>query len=301
MKPSLVNLGDGNPYQVQRERGDMNGSLMLQCIRWLGGGPMADNKTHFDDAATYDRFMGRWSRGVGSVFLDWLAPPAGARWLEVGCGSGTFTGQVLDACAPASMSAVDPSKSQIDYASGQPISQRVDFRIADAQALPFPDATFDVVASALVLNFIPDRPRGLSEMRRVTRPGGVVAGYVWDFAAERGPTRPLRSAMLEIGVDPGAVGRRRHQSRSTHSLFEQAGFQDIETRTIDVSLNFPNFDEYWRAQTPPLHPNVKTIAALPEADRGRLVELVRAELTARPDGSITTSARANAIKARAPD
>ena len=181
----------------------MNGSLMLQCIRWLGGGPMADNKTHFDDAATYDRFMGRWSRGVGSVFLDWLAPPAGARWLEVGCGSGTFTGQVLDACAPASMSTVDPSKSQIDYASGQPISQRVDFRIADAQALPFPDATFDVVASALVLNFIPDRPRGLSEMRRVTRPGGVVAGYVWDFAAERGPTRPLRSAMLGIGVDPG--------------------------------------------------------------------------------------------------
>jgi len=223
---------------------------------------MADNKTHFDDAATYDRFMGRWSRGVGSVFLDWLAPPAGARWLEVGCGSGTFTGQVLDACAPASMSTVDPSKSQIDYASGQPISQRVDFRIADAQALPFPDATFDVVASALVLNFIPDRPRGLSEMRRVTRPGGVVAGYVWDFAAERGPTRPFRNAWNRRRP-PGAVGRRRHQSRS--------------------------------------HPNVKTIAALPEADRGRLVELVRAELTARPDGSITTSARANAIKARAPD
>ena len=180
----------------------MNGSLMLQCIRWLGGGPMADNKTHFDDAATYDRFMGRWSRGVGSVFLDWLAPPAGARWLEVGCGSGTFTGHVLDACAPASMSTVDPSKSQIDYASGQPISQRVDFRIADAQALPFPDATFDVVASALVLNFIPDRPRGLSEMRRVTRPGGVVAGYVWDFAAN--VAQPGRSAMLGIGVDPRA-------------------------------------------------------------------------------------------------
>ena len=280
----------------------MNGSLMLQCIRWLGGGPMADNKTHFDDAATYDRFMGRWSRGVGSVFLDWLAPPAGARWLEVGCGSDAFTGQVLDACTPASMSAVDPSKSQIDYASGQPISQRVDFRIADAQALPFPDATFDVVASALVLNFIPDRPRGLSEMRRVTRPGGVVAGYVWDFAAERGPTRPLRSAMLGIGVDPRAQSGAEDTSLAAlHSLFEQAGFQDIETRTIDVSLNFPNFDEYWRAQTPPLHPNVKTIAALPEADRGRLVELVRAELTARPDGSITTSARANAIKARAPD
>src|SRR6478735_12573074 len=100
----------------------MNSSLMLQCVHWLGGGPMADNKTHFDDAATYDRFMGRWSRGIGSVFLDWLAPPAGARWLEVGCGSGAFTGLVLDACAPATISAIDPSKSQIDYVRGGPMS-----------------------------------------------------------------------------------------------------------------------------------------------------------------------------------
>jgi SAM-dependent methyltransferase len=269
--------------------------------RWLGGGPMADNTTHFDDAASYDRFMGRWSRGVGSVFLDWLSPPAGARWLEVGCGSGAFTGLVLGACAPASMSAVDPSKSQIDYVSGQPMSQRVDFRIADAQALPFADATFDIVASALVLNFIPDRPHGLREMRRVTRPGGVVAGYVWDFAAERGPSRPLRAGMLGIGVDPRAQSGAEDTSLAAlKSLFANAGFQQIETTTIDVSLDFPDFDEYWQAQTPPLHPYVKTIAALPEADRARLVELVRAELTARPDGSITTSARANAFKARAP-
>jgi SAM-dependent methyltransferase len=262
---------------------------------------MADNTTHFDDAAAYDRFMGRWTRGVGSVFLDWLAPPAGARWLEVGCGSGAFTGLVLDACAPGTISAIDPSKSQIDYVRGGSRSQQVDFRLADAQALPFPYAAFDIVVSALVINFIPDRPRGLTEMRRVTRPGGVVAGYVWDFAADRGPSQPLRAGMLAVGIDPRSQsGAEDTGLAAFSSLFERAGFEQIEARTIDVSLDFASFDEYWVAQTPPLHPNVKAIAALSETDRVRLIDLVRAELTVRPNGSITTSARANAIKARTP-
>jgi len=262
---------------------------------------MTDNKTHFDDAAAYDRFMGRWTRGVGSAFLDWLAPPAGVRWLEVGCGSGAFTGLVLDACAPATISAIDPSKSQIDYVRGGPMSQRVDFRMADAQALPFSDAAFDIVVSALVINFIPDRLRGLKEMRRVTGVGGMVAGYVWDFAGDRGPSEPLRVGMHAVGIAPRSQsGAEDTGLKAFSSLFERAGFEQIEARAIDVSLDFPSFDEYWQAQTPPLHPNVKAIAALAETDRARLVDLVRAELTARPDGSITTSARANAIKARAP-
>ena len=112
----------------------------------------------------------------------------GARWLDVGCGTGIFTELVLDTCSPAAVFAVDPAEAQIDHACRQPVAQRANFRVADALALPFPDATFDVVASALVINFIPDRPRALSEMRRVARAGGIVAGYVWDFAAELSPS-----------------------------------------------------------------------------------------------------------------
>ena len=222
---------------------------------------MSENTTHFDDAAAYDLFMGRWSRGVGSVFLDWLAPPSGARWLEVGCGSGAFTAMVLDRCAPATMNAIDPSKSQIDYVWRGPLAQRADFQIADAQALPFPDATFDVVASALVINFIPDRPRGLTEMRRVARRSGVVLG----FRGGTGPSRPLRAGMRGVGLEPrGQSGTEDTSLAALRSLFERAGFETIETRAIDVSLDFSNFDQYWRAQTPPLHPNVKAMAALPE-------------------------------------
>jgi SAM-dependent methyltransferase len=263
---------------------------------------MADNKTHFDDAATYDLFMGRWSREVGSHFLDWLAPPAGARWLDVGCGSGAFTAMVFDRCAPSSISAIDPSQSQIEYVSSGPMAQHVDFKVADAQALPFPDQTFDIIASALVINFIPDRPRGLAEMRRATRPGGMVAGYVWDFFAERGPTRPLRVALSRFGTEPprGLAGAADTSPGALASLFEKAGFENIETTAIDVSLDFPSFDEYWRVQMPPLHPNVQAVAALPPSDRAKLMDLVRAELITHPNGRVGSSARAHAIKARAP-
>jgi SAM-dependent methyltransferase len=263
---------------------------------------MANDTAHFDDAADYERFMGRWSRATGSIFLGWLALPPDMRWLDVGCGSGAFTALVHDACAPAMMSAIDPAPAQIAYVSRLSIAQRTDFRVADAQALPFPDATFDIVVSALVLNFIPDRIRGLEEMRRVARSGGVVAGYVWDFAADRGPNQPLRAGMLQVGADirppPGAEGT---SLAALMSSFEQAGFKDLEARAIDVSLDFANFDEYLRAQTPRLHPITKTIAALPEGDRVRLLDLIRQELKTRSDGSVACWARANAIKARVPD
>jgi ubiquinone/menaquinone biosynthesis C-methylase UbiE len=200
---------------------------------------MAELAHRFDDSAAYERFMGRWTRAVGAVFLDWVAPPASAHWLDVGCGTGIFTELVLDACAPAAVFAVDVAEAQIDHACRQPVGNRADFRVADAEALPFPDAAFDVVASALVLNFVPDRPRTLAEMRRVARAGGVVAGYVWDFTAELSPSGPLRRGMRQVGADvPQVPGTEDSRIGALGSLFERAGFEAVATRTID-------FGEFW--------------------------------------------------------
>jgi ubiquinone/menaquinone biosynthesis C-methylase UbiE len=262
---------------------------------------MADAAMRFDDGVAYERFMGRWSRAVGRVFLNWLAPPAGAHWLDVGCGTGALTELVLDTCSPAAVSAVDPAKAQIDYVSRQPVAQRADFRVADALALPFLDATFDVVTSAIVINFIPDRPRALAEMRRVGRFGGIVAGYVWDFAGERGPNWPLRLGMREIGAEVlRPAGADDTALAALSLLFASAGFEEIATRSIDVSVDFQDFDDFWRAHTPNLHPTTKMIAELRNADRSRLIERVRAELPPGPNGSIAYSARANAVKAHVP-
>jgi len=255
----------------------------------------------FDDSAAYERAMGRWSRAVGPVFLDWVASPSGACWLEVGCGTGIFTELVLDTCSPAAVFAVDPAQAQIDHASRQPVAQRVNFRVADAQALPFPDSTFDVVASALVINFIPDRPRALSEMRRVARASGIVAGYVWDFAAELSPSWPLRRGMRQFGADvPELPGTRDSSIGALNSLFEQAGFERIAARTIEVTLPYSDFNDFWQAQTPSYSPTTGIVAAMTKSERVRLMEAVRAGLPVGPDGRIEYSARANAIKARVP-
>jgi ubiquinone/menaquinone biosynthesis C-methylase UbiE len=259
--------------------------------------------THtFDDGAAYERFMGRWSRAAGAIFLDWIAPPKDAQWLDVGCGTGVFTELVLDRCSPATVIAIDPSAAQIELARSKPVARRADFRVADAQALPFHAGAFDVVASALVLNFIPDPARALAEMRRVARPGGVLASYVWDFAGSRSPGSLLRRAMRRIGADdPPVSGTETSRLDAIRQLFAQAGLQEIAGRAIDVTVSFPDFDDFWQSQTQRSNPTSKMIAALPDSDRAKLIAAVRTELQAGPDGTFAYSARANAIKARVPD
>jgi SAM-dependent methyltransferase len=267
----------------------------------MWAGSVAELPFNFDDSAAYERAMGRWSRAVGPGFLDWVAPPPEASWLEVGCGTGILTELILDTCSPAAVISVDPAQGQIDHACRQPAARRADFRVADAQALPFPDAAFDVVASALVINFIPDRPRALSEMRRVARASGIVAGYVWDFEAELSPSGPLRRGMRQFGVDvPELPGTRDSSMGALSALFERAGFEKIATSTIEVTLPYSDFDDFWQAQTPSYSPTTRIIAAMTESERLRLMEAVRAGLPVLPDGRIEYPARANAIRARVP-
>jgi ubiquinone/menaquinone biosynthesis C-methylase UbiE len=126
---------------------------------------MADNTTVFNAAEDYERFMGRWSRAIGEKFLVWLNAPPNARWLDVGCGTGAFSELIAKRCAPQSITGVDPSPEQIAYARGHLPDYR--FEVSSAETLPFGDDQFDVVASALVLHFVADRPKAFAEMKRV--------------------------------------------------------------------------------------------------------------------------------------
>jgi len=264
-------------------------------------GSMAEARPTFDDGAAYDEFMGRWSRAVGAVFLDWLAAPRKAAWLDVGCGTGAFTTLIVKTCAPARVAAVDPGAAQIEFARRQPVAKRADFRVADAQTLPFSDGTFDVVASALVINFIPDRARAVAQMRRVTRPYGTVGGYVWDFADDRSPSWPFNRALSALGIEPPQLpGTPESTFDGLAALFAGVGFDDIATRAIDGTCAFRDFDTFWRTQTPLMHPVGKLVAAMSEADRAALMDAVRAQVAPGPDGTIAYAARANAVKGRVP-
>jgi ubiquinone/menaquinone biosynthesis C-methylase UbiE len=263
---------------------------------------MTSTEHRFHDGAAYEVFMGPWSQAAGAVFLQWLTPPPDARWLDVGCGTGIFTKLISDTCAPAEVFAVDPEDAQIDYARRQFSLARTNFRIADGCALPFPDSMFDIAVSALVMNFISDRPRALSEMRRVVRAGGMVGAYVWDFTAEASPSWPLRRALHEGGIQvPSIPGADSSNLDALRSLFAHGGLVHIETRSIEVSVQFPDFQAFWLAQTPSYSPTTKMINRLSSVDRERLVEALRAQLPLDQCGQIQYYARANAIKGNIPN
>src|SRR6185295_7898187 len=190
--------------------------------------------------------MGAWSRLVGDIFLDWLAPAPGLRWLDVGCGNGAFTEMIVDRCAPASVDGVDPAEGQLAFARTRPAARLARFHQGDAMALPFPDDTFDAAVMPLVIFFVPDPAVGVAEMARVVRPGGMVAAYGWDMPGGGFPYEPLQAEMRALGV-PVSQPPSRDASRIDvmQSLWTGANLQDVETRAISVQRTFDDFDDYW--------------------------------------------------------
>jgi SAM-dependent methyltransferase len=253
----------------------------------------------FDDSAAYERFVGTWGRAAGSKFLDWLDPPKRANWLDVGCGTGLFTELIVETCSPKTIIGIDPAEAQIDFAKRKAVAGRAQFRTGDAQALPFEDAAFDVVASALVINFVPDKLRALDEMKRVALTDGLIGGYVWDFQAELSPSGPFRLGLHDVvGNVPALPGTEDSSPARLRSLFEQAGFAEIATTSFDVTVEFPDFDAFWTAQTPSYAPTTKIITGLQERQRGRVKDAVHSRVQPGADGGIRYPARANAVRAR---
>ncbi len=139
-----------------------------------------------------------WSGLAGAIFLDWLAPSPGLRWLDLGCGSGAFTELVIQLCAPAEAQGVDPSESQLAFARTRPAARMAKFSQGDAMALP---SSFDAAVMALVLFFVPEPAKGVAEMARVVRPGGLVAAYLWDFGGGGFPSEPIQAEMRAVDVE----------------------------------------------------------------------------------------------------
>jgi hypothetical protein len=138
-------------------------------------------------------------------------------------------------------------------------------------------------------------------MRRVTRGAGSVAAYVWEFAEELSPSGPLRRALRRLGVNvPAIPGTAESRMEPLRALFEAAGLERIETRTIEVCLAYRDFEDFWQAQTPAYAPTTKLIASMTESERARVLRAVRAELPPAPGGVVEYFARANAVKARVP-
>ena len=250
----------------------------------------------FDDGAQYEEFMGVWSRLAGDRFLDWLAPPPGLRWVDVGCGNGAFTELLVQRCAAAEVQGIDPSEAQLAYARGRDTSGIAHFQLGDAMALPYADRAFDAAVMALVIFFVPEPTKGVAEMARVVRPGGSVSAYAWDMHGAGFPFAALHEEMTALGAQPlWPPSADASRVDALRALWTGAGLVDIETHRIDVRRTFADFDTFWRvAQTGPrIAPR---IGAMGRGDSELLKTRLRARLPTDADGRITYGAQANAIK-----
>lgn len=265
--------------------------------------PEAKVEDAWNDGDPYHRFIGRWSLRVAPLFLAWLAIPEGQRWLDVGCGTGALCSEILRHGAPSILTGVDPSEGFLAVAR-QRLPASVRLLVGHAGALPLPDGEADVVASGLVLNFVPDLPQGLAEMVRVAAPGGTVAGYVWDYADGMEMLRRFWEVASSLDPDAGRLheGRRFPLCRpaALQSAFEQAGLANVDVTSLDIAMAFQDFDDLWQPFLGAQGPAPSYVASLPEDRRLRLRAAFRASLPIAGDGSLALPARAWAVRGTTP-
>lgn len=232
-------------------------------------------------AAAYDGFMGRYSRLLSTQLADLGSVTPGRRVLDVGCGTGALTAELVARLGPGAVAAVDPSPSFV--AATRRRHPGVDVRQAPAEELPFPDASFDVALAQLVVHFMTDPVAGLTEMARVTRPDGVVAACVWDHGGKRGPLRIFWEAARSLGavIDDGS---QRAGTREGHlaELFEAAGLRHVESTALAVSLNHPTFEDWWDPYTSGVGPAGAYLAGLDPVARAELREECRRRIPSEP-------------------
>jgi SAM-dependent methyltransferase len=247
----------------------------------------------FDVAAeAYDRFMGRYSLLLSPQLADLAEVHGGQRVLDVGCGPGALTAELVKRLEPAAVSAVDPSEPFVAAARAR--NPGVDVLQASAEQLPFPDQTFDAALAQLVVHFMSDPVAGLAEMARVTRLDGVVAACVWDHGGGQGPLSLFWKAARELDPEvddesqlPGA--REGHLAE----LFEAAGLNEIEETALSASLEHPSFEEWWEPFTRGVGPAGSYVASLDEERQAELRESCR---TLLPNAPFVLIARAWAAR-----
>ena len=261
---------------------------------------ISTEKSVWATGAAYEPYVGRWSRLVARDFVEWLAIPPSARWLDVGCGTGALTETIVRHANPLYVDAIDPSEGYLSLAREQVRDPRIRFNVGDARRLSAESARYDAVVSALVLNFIPDLRAGMAEMARVARSGGVIAGYVWDYAGKMELMRYFWDAAVALKPEnlERDEGRRFPICKPDplKDVFESVGLKDIEVRPIDVSTRFRDFDDYWTPFLGGQFPGPDYAMSLDEKARAALRDRIRAQLPIAADGSIPLIARAWAVR-----
>jgi SAM-dependent methyltransferase len=256
----------------------------------------------WNSGSAYELYVGRWSRPVAGAFIEWLDVAPNAAWLDVGCGTGALSEAIAAGAAPSRIEGVDPSSAFLLEAATRLHAPIFSFRVGSASRLPYPDSTFDVVASALVLTFLPDASQGVREMVRVTTPGGTVASYVWDYAGEMQMMKYFWDVAAELfqSARDAHEGLRFELARpeALVALFGDAGLLEVDTTPLEIRTRFADFDDYWQPFLGGQGPAPGYVTTLGKGERDRLRDALEERLPVADDGSIDLLARAWGVKGR---
>jgi len=252
-------------------------------------------KDSWESGDPYEYFMGRWSRRIAQSFIDWLAPATGLKWLDVGCGTGALSAAVLQSCKPAELVAVDQSEGFVASAQ-QRLGERAQCRVGNALDLPLADDSVDFAVSGLVLNFIPNPEKALQEMRRVTRPGGCIAVYIWDYPGKMEFLKLFWDAVVDLDSGAADLHESTRFATSTDSglkaIFTHAGLDGARVEAVETATVFENFDDFWNPFLGGQGPAPTYVLSLDAARKDKLRERLRERLPVQADGKIPLIARA---------
>ena len=265
---------------------------------------MAGSARHdaWSAGASYEFYMGRWSREIARQFVGWLAEPSDLDWVDVGCGTGALSATILEHCSPRTVLGLDPAEGFVEHARATVGDPRARFEVGGADALPCADASAHVVTSALAYNFFPDRPVALAEMRRAATPGGTVAVYVWDYP---GGGMAFISAFWKAAAALDAKAEalaedRRFPFCTRDTLLAEvsaAGLVDTGVDGIEVPTLFEDFEAFWHPFTLGAGPAPGYCSSLAEDERLALKQRLAEDLGGNI-GPIELPARAWAIRGR---
>lgn len=254
----------------------------------------------WDSGHAYERYVGRWSRQVAVAFLRWLAPSPGLAWADVGCGTGALTATILNLCEPFSVYGIDSSEGFVSEARRRIGDQRARFEAGDATRLPWESGACGATVSGLVLNFVRDHESMAREMARVTRPGGRVAAYVWDYAGGMQMIRHFWDAAIAASPGDAKLDQAERfplcQPGPLQGLFERTGLKSVTVCAIDIPTVFQDFDDYWipflgRTGAAPTY-----LTSVGSEVQERIRLYLRSRVASTGDGPIELTARAWAVQ-----
>jgi ubiquinone/menaquinone biosynthesis C-methylase UbiE len=254
----------------------------------------------FEAAEAYERDMGRWSKRLAPLFVEFVGIDKGDRVLDVGCGTGSLAWTIVKTTAAGKIVGIDPSAGFLDYARSHYSDSRLTFEVGDAQRLPFPDAAFDRCLSLLIMRHVPDASKATSEMRRVTRPGGVLGTAMWDSSGGHQLNQCLWDAAAALNwqeklpVESESYG----SPEELRALWAGTGLKDISVKELSFPCEFSSFDELWiRRFIEGQGITAAYVKGLSEDHRGVLRERLRHNLLGSP---VTLTAKAWAIRGTVP-